>query len=155
LLDRAVWLLLQRCGLWEQIAAEDHERLAAQAAPYGSFFGLLERCLHDQGVLSRSGLIDWLRHAAADDANLMALLDRSSALHDLDGEVDALHDLRRLLLRLQLEEVKGERKLLAESGQLAGAALTRYRELDKRQGELSAALAGGEAASSPQRSGRF
>ncbi|HSB23070.1 MAG TPA: DNA primase [Burkholderiaceae bacterium] len=155
LLDRAVWLLLQRCGLWEQIAAEDHERLAAQAAPYGSFFGLLERCLHDQGVLSRSGLIDWLRHAAADDANLMALLDRSSALHDLDGEVDALHDLRRLLLRLQLEEVKGERKLLAESGQLSGAALTRYRELDKRQGELSAALASGDAASSPQRAGRF
>jgi len=155
LLDRAVWLLLQRCGLWEQIAAEDHERLAAQAAPYGSFFGLLERCLHDQGVLSRSGLIDWLRHAAADDADLIALLDRSSALHDLDGEVDALHDLRRLLLRLQLEEVKGERKLLAESGQLAGAALTRYRELDKRQAELNAVLAGSEAASPPQRAGRF
>jgi DNA primase len=155
LLDRAVWLLLQRCGLWEQIAAEDHERLAAQAAPYGSFFGLLERCLHDQGVLSRSGLIDWLRHAAADDADLIALLDRSNALHDLDGEVDALRDLRRLLLRLQLEEVKGERQLLAQSGQLSGAALTRYRELDKRQAELSAVLAGSEAASPPQRAGRL
>ena len=61
----------------------------------------------------------------------------------------------RTLGRAGRAAVQGERKLLAESGQLSGAALTRYRELDKRQGELSAALAGGDAASSPRRAGRF
>ena len=94
LLDRAVWLLLQRSDLWERIGGEDHERLAAHPAPYGSFFALLDRCTHDQGALSRSGLIEWLRQAASDDAELAALLERSTALHDLDEGVDALADLR-------------------------------------------------------------
>ena len=144
-LDRAVWLLLQRGGLWDQIGAEDHERLAAQPAPFGSFFALLDHCMNDHGVLSRSGLLDWLRGASAQDGELTALLDRAAALHDLDDGVDALADLRTVLLRLQLEQVNGERSLLVGSGQLSGDALARFNELGKRQSELSAALAGGEA----------
>jgi DNA primase len=149
LLDRAVWLLLQQCDLWDRIGAEDHERLAAYPAPYGSFFALLDRCMHDHGALTRSGLLDWLRHASADDAQLAPLLDRSAALHDLDDSVDALTDLRIVLLRLQLEQIHGERSLLVKSGQLAGDALARYNELGRRQNELNAALAGGEASSEP------
>jgi DNA primase len=145
LLDRAVWLLLQRCELWERIGADDHERLAAQPAPYGSFFALLDRCMHDHGALSRSGLLDWLRHAAVEDAELTPLLDRSAALHDLDDGVDALADLRTVVLRLQLEQVNSERSLLVGSGQLAGDDLARFKELGKRHSELSAALAGGDA----------
>jgi DNA primase len=145
LLDRAVWLLMQRCDLWERIGAEDHERLAAHPAPYGTFFTLLDRCMHDHGALSRSGLLDSLRQGSADDAELAPLLDRSAALHDLDDGVDALADLRTVLLRLQLEQVNGERTMLVESGQLAGDALVRFNELGKRQSELNAALAGGDA----------
>ncbi|MBE7425183.1 MAG: DNA primase [Burkholderiaceae bacterium] len=153
LLDRAVWLLLQRCDLWEQIDAEAHERLASQPAPYGGFFALLERSLHDHGPLGRSGLIACLQEASVDDAGLCSLLERSAALHDLDQQVDALEDLRTLLLRLQLEEVKDQRRQLVETGQLAGETLTRYRELDRRQGELSAALSG--AASGPGQAPRL
>ena len=149
LLDRAVWLLLQQCALWESLGADDHERLAAYPAPYGHFFALLDRCTHDHGALTRSGLLDWLRHASPDDAELAPLLDRSAALHDLDDGVDALVDLRIVLLRLQLEQVHGERTLLVESGQLSGDALARYNELGRRQSELNAALAGGEARSEP------
>lgn len=145
LLDRAVWLLLQRCDLWEQIDAEAHERLASQPAPYGAFFALLERCLHDHGTLGRSGLIDSLREASAHETGLSSLLARSAALHDLDQQVDALEDLRTLMLRLQLEEVKDERRQLAEAGHLAGDTLARYRELDRQQGELTAALSGAAA----------
>ena len=105
--------------------------------------------MHDHGALTRSGLLDWLRHASVDDAELAPLLDRSAALHDLDDGVDALADLRIVLLRLQLEQVHGERTLLVESGQLAGDALARYNELGRRQNELNAALAGGEARSGP------
>jgi DNA primase len=149
LLDRAVWLLLQRCGLWERIGAEDHERLAAQPAPYGSFFALLDRCMLDHGALSRGGLLDWLHSASAEDAELASLLARSAAFHDLDDSVDALADLRTVLLRLQLEQVNGERTLLVGSGELSGDALVRFNELGKRQSELNAALAGGEAQSEP------
>ena len=78
------------------------------------------------------------------------LLDRSAALHDLDDGVDALADLRTVLLRLQLEQVNGERTLLVESGELSGDALARFNELGKRQSELNAALAGGEAQSESQ-----
>ena len=112
---------------------------------YGTFFTLLDRCMHDHGALSRSGLLDWLRQDSAKDAELAPLLDRSTALHDLDEGVDALADLRTVLLRLQLEQVNGERTLLVESGQLAGDALARFNELGKRQSELNAALAGGDA----------
>jgi DNA primase len=153
LLDRAVWLLLQRGGLWQQIGAEEHERLATQPAPFGSFFALLERCIHEHGVLSRSGLLDWLRSASTHSADLTALLDRSAALHDLDDGVDALADLRTVLLRLQLEQVKGERSLLVGSGELSGEALARFNELGKRQSELNAALAGGGPQPEP-RTGR-
>jgi len=153
LLDRAVWLLLQRCDLWERIGAEDHERLAAQPEPYGRLFALLDRCMHDHGALSRSGLIDWLRHAAAHDAEVAPLLDRSAALHDLDDGVDALDDLRRVLLRLQLEQVNSERSLLVGSGQLAGDDLVRFNELGKRLTELSAALTGGDAQSGQRPAG--
>ena len=155
LLDRAVWLLLQRCDLWERIGAEDHERLATQPPPYGPFFALLDRCMHDHGALSRSGLIDWLRQAAAEDVAMAPLLDRSAALHDLDEGVDALDDLRRVLLRLQLEQVNSERSLLVGSGQLAGDDLARFNELGKRQSELSAALTGGDAPPGQRPAGRL
>ncbi|MCG3189285.1 MAG: hypothetical protein LKCHEGNO_01589 [Burkholderiaceae bacterium] len=146
MLDRAVWLLLQRCDLWEQVDAETHERLASQPAPYGAFFALLERCLHEHGALGRSGLVDWVRQESAHDPGLSSLLERSALLHDLDQHVDALEDLRTLMLRLQLEEVKDERRQLAEAGDLAGDALARYRELDRRHGQLAAALSGAAAA---------
>jgi len=155
LLDRAVWLLLQRCDLWERIGADDHERMAAQAAPYGSFFALLDRCVHDQGALSRSGLVDWLRQAASGDAELAALLDRSAALHDLDDGVDALDDLRRVLLRLQLEQVNSERSLLVGAGQLAGDELVRFNELGRRHSELSAALTGSDPQPGQRPAGRL
>jgi DNA primase len=150
LLDRAVWLLLQRSSLWQEIGAEDHERLAAQPAPFGTFFALLDRCMHDHGVLSRSGLIEALGQAAADDAELAALLARSAALHDLADGIDALADLRALLVRLQLQQVKDELTLLIESGEQSGETVARRDQLVARQRELSTAIAAGE----PQRSQR-
>ena len=155
LLDRAVWLLLQRCELWEQIGAEDHERLAAQATAHGRFFALLERCLHDHGALSRGGLRDWLRQASAGDPELAALLDRSEALHDLDDEVDALADLRAVLVRLHLQQVKDELTLLIESGEQSGDALARRNHLIARQRELSATAAGADARPDARRPGRL
>ena len=151
LLDRAVWLLLQRCALWDQIGADEHERLAAQPAPHGTFFALLERCMHEHGALSRGGLLEWLREAAADEPELAGLLARSAALHDLDDGVDALADLRTVLLRLQLEQVNGERTQLVGAGQLSGDALARFHELGRRQSELTAALAANGARPGPER----
>jgi DNA primase len=150
LLDRAVWLLLQQSSLWQEIGADEHERLAAQPAPFGTFFALLDRCIHDHGVLSRSGLLEALGLAAADDADLTALLSRSAALHDLADGIDALADLRALLLRLQLQQVKDELTALIEAGEQSGEAMARRDQLIARQRELSAAVAAGE----PQRSER-
>ena len=144
LLDRAVWLLLQRCTLWEQIGAEDHERLAAQPAPFGAFFALLDRCMHDHGALSRSGLLDLLRHDAAADPDLAALIERSAVLHDLDDEVDALADLHAVLLRLQLQQVKDELTLLIEAGEQTDSMVARRDQLIARQRELSAAMTAGD-----------
>ena len=111
--------------------------------------------MHDHGALSRSGLIDWLRHAASEDAELASLLDRSAALHDLDDGVDALDDLRKLLLRLQLVQVNSERTLLVESGRLAGDDLARFNELGRRLSELSAALAANDTQPGQRPARRF
>src|SRR5438105_6037801 len=47
LLDRALWLLVQRSDLWMRLDGESHDLLASQDAPYDAFFACLGRTPHD------------------------------------------------------------------------------------------------------------
>jgi hypothetical protein len=73
-----------------------------------------------------------------------------AALHDLGDDVDALADLRAVLLKLQLQQVKDELRLLIESGAQSGDALLRRNQLITRQSELAAAVMGSETTASAQ-----
>jgi DNA primase len=152
LLDRVAWLLLHHAPLWDSLSANEHERLAGQPAPYGPYFGWIERCLHEHGPLSAAGLLDHLHearaHGPSDALPDAALVERLSALLDphvsADAESAAPVDpkaradaaaetgaaLAAALRRLHVAEIDEEMSFILESGPPAGAALERFRELE-------------------------
>ena len=142
LLDRAVWLLLQRSELWAALDGESHDLLAAQAAPYDLFFGCIERSVLEHGPLAANALLDELRsQAQAHDNGGPAVLARIAAFHDPSAETDIAAELALLLDRLRLQAVEEELKLLFESGSAQSAdAHGRGRELLAMQAQLKAKL---------------
>lgn len=142
LLDRAVWLLLQRSDLWAALDGESHDLLAAQAAPYDLFFGCIERSVLEHGPLAASALLDELRsQAQAHDNGGPAVLARIAAFHDPSTDTDIAAELALLLDRLRLQAVEEELKLLFESGSAQSSdAQSRGRELLAMQAQLKAKL---------------
>ncbi len=142
LLDRAVWLLLQRSELWAALDGESHDLLAAQAAPYDLFFGCIERSVLEHGPLAANALLDELRsQAQAHENGGPAVLARIAAFHDPSAETDIAAELALLLDRLRLQAVEEELKLLFESGSAQSPdAHGRGRELLAMQAQLKAKL---------------
>jgi len=142
LLDRAVWLLLQRSELWAALDGESHDLLAAQAAPYDLFFGCIERSVHEHGPLAANALLDELRsQAQAHENGAAAVLARIAAFHDPSAETDIAAELALLLDRLRLQAAEEELKLLFESGSPQSPdAQSRGRELLAMQAQLKAKL---------------
>ncbi len=129
LLDRAIWLLLHRSELWTQLDGETHDLLAAQAAPYDSFFGCIERCLHELGPLGSAALQDELRKNAETENEGSAVLSRIAEFHDPEPESDIAHEFSLVIAKLRLNAVDEELKLLFESGVQSPDAVRRSREL--------------------------
>lgn len=140
LLDRAVWLLLQRADLWEQLDHEAHELMTGQEAPYGPFFAWLDRLVHDQGALSATALAAEL--AGSDSApEFQALAERVGRFHDMAVGDEARGELGVVVERLRLQAVQLELELLAGSDGLSDAARSRHIELLKLQGQIKQRLA--------------
>ncbi len=93
LLDRAVWLLLQRSETWAELDGEAHDILAAQDAPYDLFFGCIERCVHEHGPLAPGAMLVELREGVAQDASGMAVVSRIAGFHDPEPDSDIAHEL--------------------------------------------------------------
>jgi DNA primase len=140
LLDRALWLLVQRSDLWQSVNGESHDLLARQAAPYDVFFGCLERSWHDQGPLGAAALLEELR-VQAEAVGAAAVIGRIAALHEPDPGADLARELAILLDRLRLQAVEDELKLLFDSGALSPDAQQRGKELMATQARLKAELA--------------
>ena len=129
LLDRAIWLLLHRSELWTQLDGESHDLLAAQPGPYDTFFGCIERCVHEHGPLSPAAMLGELRQKAEADNEGGAVLARIAEFHDPEPESDIAHELSLVVLKLRLNAVDEELKLLFDSG-------TPSPDAQKRAGEL-------------------
>lgn len=140
LLDRTLWLLVQRSDLWQTLDGESHDLLARQAAPYEAFFGCLERSWHDHGPLGAAALLDELR-AQAEAVGAEAVIGRIAAFHEPDPSADLVRELAILLDRLRLQAVEDELKLLFDSGALSPDAQQRGKELMAIQARLKAELA--------------
>jgi DNA primase len=139
LLDRAIWLLLQRSEVWAQLDGEAHDLLAGQPAPYGALFGGVERCVHEHGTLAPAAMLAELRdHAQHDDPGTAAVLARIADFHDPEPEADIGHELSLVITKLRLTAVDEELKALFDSGAQSPDALRRSRELMDERRRLKA-----------------
>lgn len=140
LLDRALWLLLQRCELWDGLGGGTHDLLAEQPAPYGPAFAWLERHVHEHGNEQSAAL---LAEMARQDLGPQgtALAGRMAQLH-APGDVEHVErDLQLVIGRLRVVLLKDEQRLLAESGLEAQDMAARYRELQREIDALNARMA--------------
>ena len=138
LLDRAIWLLLHRSELWAQLDGESHDLLAAQPAPYDAFFGCIERCVHEHGPLAPAAMLGELRQKAEAGNEGGAVLSRIAEFHDPEAESDIAHELSLVIVKLRLNAVDEELKLLFDSGTPSPDAQKRGRELMERRRQLKA-----------------
>jgi len=128
LLDRALWLLVCRCELWNELSPAAHDLLAEQVAPYGPAFAWIERHLNDQGPVSATTLLEEM--AREDFGNgSEALVQRLRELHEPEDGVDLSRELAIVVDRLLLRALEDERAMLFESGALDPETLQRAREL--------------------------
>ena len=127
LLERACWLLARQVTLWHQLSAEEHDLLSTQPAPYGVFFGALERVLHDQGPLPMPSLLNDIGHDAQAEL-LAALLGRLRQFHEMPDD-DPSHAMTAVLHRLRQRAIDDELQWLIESGELSEAATQRRNHL--------------------------
>jgi DNA primase len=142
LLDRALWLLLQRCELWAALDGESHDILAGQAAPYDMFFGCIEKTLLEHGPMASAAVLAELR-ARADTPAGEAVLARIAAFHDPDPQTNFAHELEIVLDRLRLQAAEDELKMLFESGVLTPDAQQRGKQLMALQARLKSKFARG------------
>ncbi len=142
LLDRALWLLVARCELWDQLSAPAHDLLADQPPPHGPAFAWLERHLHEHGPEQPSVLLEAL---AREDIGPQgpALVQRIGQLHEMEAGVDVAEELTLVLDRLELRALEDERKLLLESAPLSEEEAARARELLRRCADLKKRLPAG------------
>ena len=138
LLDRAIWLLLQRCEMWSDLDGGSHDVLAAQPAPYDMFFSCIERCLHDQGPVAPAALLEALRTKAEAENEGSAVLARIAEFHDPEAGADVAQELALVVSKLRLQAVDDELKLLFESGVQSPDAQLRSRELMAARRRLKA-----------------
>ncbi len=138
LLDRALWLLLQRCEMWSDLDGGSHDVLAAQPAPYDMFFSCIERCLHDQGPVAPAALLEALRSKAEAENEGSAVLARVAEFHDPEVGADVAQELALVVSKLRLQAVDDELKLLFESGVQSPDAQLRSRELMAARRSLKA-----------------
>jgi DNA primase len=138
-LDRAVWMLLHRADLWEQLGHDAHDLLTEQAAPYGDFFSWLDRVLHDHGALAPAALLEEMTSATAPEA-FRSLAARVRLFHEVEVGSDAPAELGAILDGLRLQAITDELNLLAEMQGLSEAAGQRQKALYGQQAELKKRL---------------
>jgi DNA primase len=138
-LDRAVWTLLHRADLWDQLGHDAHDLLTEQAAPYGDFFAWLDRMLHDQGTLAPAALLEEMSAGTAPEP-LPPLAARVRQFHAVEVGDAALGELGAILDGLRLQAISDELALLAETQGLSEAAGLRQRALYGQQAELKKRL---------------
>ena len=141
LLDRAIWLLLERSELWASLDGESHDVLAEQAAPYDLFFSCIERSLHEHGPLAPAALLEELRRQAESVAGGDAVITRIAELHTSDPSVDFAREMSLVLDGLRLRSVRDELDLMVESGLVSPDSHQRFKHLNAELARLKAQLA--------------
>ena len=146
--DRVARIVLTQPEAWDWLSAEDHQLLAQEPEPHGPLFAWLERQGHEHGPQPWAALREALRGQPFETLALELNAGGLALQRPEDDEptadvaqpvVDELRrELRELLRRLHVDELKRrETELIAAAGR-DPEALLRYRELQRRRLELEA-----------------
>jgi DNA primase len=134
--DHAARILLDNMAALNTLTTEDHNLLCGLNAPHGPLFVWLERQFHEHGpqawVALREGLAGHESEAFA--LKLMAGFELGAS----GDEPEALTELRHLLNRMLIEQLKADETLAIEASRTDPNALGRYRELQARRLALEA-----------------
>ena len=143
--DHAARLLLAHMDLLQELTHDDHSTLCAQPAPHGPLFAWLEAQFHERGPVAWARLRESLREH---ECEALALKVMTGAHAQTEGELQELWlELRDLLNRMQIEDIKQQQKLLILQAAQDPTALDRYRALEQKRTALqNAAVSAASAA---------
>ena len=129
--DHAVRILLGDMGGLDSLSAEDHAMLCELPAPHGPLFTWLEAQMLEHGAQSwvalREGLVG---HESAELA-LRVMTDHEDVTQEEAG--DAQRELRNLLNRILIEQLKDQETEAIQASKADPSALVRYREIRDRR----------------------
>ncbi|MBE0472937.1 DNA primase [Rhodoferax sp.] len=129
--DHAARILLDNMAALVSLSAEDHTLLCGLPAPHGPLFSWLESQLHEHGPMPWAALREGLRgHESEDFACKLMAGYELGADSDADEE---LNELRHLINRMLIEQLKAEETGAIEAAKTDPGALDRYRELQARR----------------------
>ncbi len=140
--DHAARLLLDNMATLESLSAEDHSLLCNLPAPHGALFSWLERQLHEHGAQPWVALREGLKGEDIEDYALELM-----SGYELGADNDAAEaqiELRHLINRMLIEQLKIEEDLAIVAAKTDPSALKRYRELFDRRKVLTTATNPGQ-----------
>ncbi|WP_298207854.1 DNA primase [Acidovorax sp.] len=135
--DHAARLLLSHMAFLEELTHDDHATLCAQPSPHGPLFTWLEALFHEQGPLAWAVLRENLREH---ECEALAVKVMTGSHAQTEGDLQELRlELRDLLNRMQIEDIKEQQKLLVLQVAQDPTALERYRVLEQKRNALQGA----------------
>ena len=140
--DLVARALLSHPAAWDWLTPEDHHLLAAQPEPLGPLFAWLEGQWHEHGAQPWAVLQQAMTgQAFAGIANRLVSQALSIAVPEADAEpiqtdADLQRDLREMLNRMLIEDLKQRETLAIAQAASEPSALQTYRDLQARRLEL-------------------
>ena len=133
--DHASRLLLRHAAQWDLLSNEDHSLLCSLPAPHGPLLAWLEAQLHEHGAMPWEALREGLRGQAFEDLALRLMAEPAMA-----ADEGFSRELRDLLDRMRVEDLKEQETDAIAAAKADPTALQRYQELRARRVELMARL---------------
>ncbi|MFN4003456.1 MAG: DNA primase [Hylemonella sp.] len=132
--DHATRLLLGHSLLWEQLSADEQALLCGLPQPHGTLLAWLEAQLHEHGPQPWAALRVALQEHP--DAAVAERLMHGSELPLPETRDEALAELRNLLRRMLIDQLKAEETAALAAAPTDPQAQLRYRELQARRRAL-------------------
>jgi len=129
--DHAARLLLDNMAALETLSAEDHHLLGNLESPHGPLFSWLESQQHEHGPQPWVALREGLRGHESEEFALQLMA--GYELGTANNAPEAFSELRHLLNRMLIEQLKMDETAAIAAAKADPGALQRYRELQGRR----------------------
>jgi DNA primase len=135
--DHATRILLGQSALWDTLGNEDHSLLCHLGEPHGPLLAWLEAQMHEHGALPWESLREALREQPGEELALRLMSDPAIPVQPVE---DSAPELRDLVNRMLIEQLKTQETEAIEASKSDPEALQRYKTLRERRVLLMASL---------------